>query len=95
MNQKEKWIEDQMNAESFIEHVPPSEELMNRLRAIPSQVKTTYDTVPKKVVWAVAASIAILLFVNVISFSNYKTSNTETTSQNEVSDSYFSYLKQL
>ena len=95
MNPKEKWIEDRMNAGDFIERVPASEELISRLKAIPSQVKSTYDKVPKKVVWAVAASIAVLICINVISLNKYDSSTEETATSSETSDSYFSYLKQL
>lgn len=95
MNPKEKWIEERMNADSFIERVAPSEELIGRLKAIPSLVNSTYEKVPKKIVWAVAASIAILICVNLISLNKYDSAVKQNTSSNEVSDSYFSYLKQL
>ncbi len=95
MDQKEKWIEEHLNTETFIGKAPVSEDMMMRLKAIPSIAKTTYDSVPKKVVWAVAASIAILICVNIFSLNGYESSSNEGTAQTEYSDSYFSYLKQL
>lgn len=95
MDQKDKWIEEHLNPNEFIGHVPVSDALMQRLKTIPLTVKTNYDRVPKKLIWMVAASIAVLICINIASFAHYKKSKTETTSQTEVSDPYFSYLTQL
>ena len=95
MDQKEKWIESMLNAESKVEKIQPSDALLAKLRAIPSHINDTSVFIPKKTVWAVAASIAILVCLNIYSSINYKSSK-ETLSQNEVlSETYFSYLKQL
>ena len=95
MDQKEKWIESTLNAESFVDKTQPSDALLAKLRAIPSRINEASVFIPKKKVWAVAASVAVLVCLNIYSTSNYKSSK-ETLSQNEVlSESYFSYLKQL
>ena len=95
MNQKDNWIENVIKAEDSVETIQPSAALISRLKAIPSQAKDTYDMVPKKVVWAVAASVAVLIFMNVFSVNNYEPKNAESVSKTESSDSYFSYLKQI
>ena len=95
MDLKEKWIEEQLNPSRFIGSVPVNDALMQRLKTIPKLVKTNYDRVPKRTIWMAAASIAVLLCINIASFTSYKKAKTETTSQSEVSDPYFSYLKQL
>jgi len=94
MSKKESWIEETMDTDKMISRVEPSDALMSRLKAIPAQVKESYDLIPKKVVWAVAASIAILITVNIISLNSYDVSET-TISQGELTETYFSYLQQL
>lgn len=75
----------------LVQQVEPSESLMQRLHSIPKQV---YDKVPKKVVWSVAASIAVLIVLNVFSLQEYNETET-TTNKTQTEDSYFSYLNQL
>ena len=95
MDQKEKWIESTLNVENTVGKIKPSDALLEKLRAIPSRINESTVFIPKKIVWAAAASIAILVCLNLYSTINYKTSK-ETISQNEVlSETYFSYLKQL
>ncbi|MDX2362239.1 MAG: hypothetical protein QNK23_15640 [Crocinitomicaceae bacterium] len=93
MNNKDSWIEETLNTDKIVGRVEPSDALMKRLKAIPSHMKESYDLIPKKVVWAVAASIAILICVNIVSYNNYEPN--EAVSQNEPTESYFSYLQQL
>jgi hypothetical protein len=95
MSQRDNWIENVIKADSAVGKIQPSAELIDRLKAIPSTVKESYDLVPRKVVWAVAASVAILICVNLVSFKNYDSSAKENLSQTEVSESYFSYLEQI
>ena len=93
MNQEHPNVKETLSMSDRIQKVAPSEDLMAKLRAIPSNVKQTYDKVPKKVVWAVAASIAVLVFLNVFSLREYnEKKSVQETNQTEA---YFSYLKQL
>lgn len=92
MNQKENRIEETLNMASRVQKVSPSDDLMNRLRSIPTSVKQGYDKVPTKVIWLAAASIAILICLNFVSLNNYSDSETQDTEQ---VDSYFSYMKTL
>lgn len=91
MNRIERESEQTLNVANRIERVAVSDALMDRLKQIPTAVKQTYDTVPKKVVWAVAASIALLIVLNVVSAKNY--SEEKVNSQTEQTNSYFDYLK--
>ena len=94
MNQKETWIDNQMNTENYISSVQPSEALLNRLKEIPGSIRTSIDLIPKKYIWAAAACIAILVCLNIWSVDQYRTSkDSSTTAQTE--DPYFNYLKQL
>lgn len=85
-------IEKTMNIISDIGRVEPSSELLTRLNNIPQNVRAAYDLVPKKVVWSVAASIIVLVVLNVFSMREYKETK-NATEQN--TSNYFDYLKQL
>jgi hypothetical protein len=95
MERKEHWIDQTLATEKFIQSVEPSNELMMRLKNIPNTISESYDKIPKKVVWAVAASIAILVCMNFISLKEYKQSSSSSIETTELLDSHFSYLKQL
>lgn len=95
MNEERNRIEDTMSMSDHVQRVQPSNDLMNRLRNIPSQVKQGYDKVPKKIVWLTAASIALLIGLNFFSLNNYNKSQSENSTTENVEDSYFSYLKNV
>lgn len=96
MSRKEEWIERMMNSEDYIGLSNPSDALMRKLKAIPSRIEESYNSVPKKVVWSVAAGIALLICLNFASLNNYNRSSTQNASQSEeLSEAYFSYLKQI
>lgn len=93
MSRSENWIDETLGMAERIQRVEPDENLLSRLKNIPQKAGVLYNTVPKKVIWGVAASLAFLLYLNFFSYRNYsdktQVNNTETT------DNYFSYLKQL
>lgn len=93
MSRSENWIAETLGMADRIQRMEPDENLMSRLKNIPQQASALYDTVPKKVMWGVAASLALLLFLNIFSYRNY--SDKTQTNTIETTDSYFSYLKQL
>lgn len=84
-------IKKTMDVGDHVSRVPASDALVQRLKQIPSTVQESYAKVPKKVVWAVAASIALLIALNVLSARDYA-KNQGTTVQNT---SYFDHLKTL
>lgn len=94
MDTSESKIEKTINAAKHINRVEPSEHLMTRLHAIPASLNQTYDRVPKKIVWTVAASIAVLVVLNVFSLDQYNDSRQDAANQTQ-EESHFSYLKQL
>ena len=95
MKSREELIEKTLDTKSYISSVEPSNELMARLSNIPNTISNEFDKVPKKVVWAVAASVAILICMNLISLKVYKSNTSNSTQSSDVVDSHFSYLKQL
>lgn len=95
MNEERNKAEGTMNMGNLVQRVDPSSNLMNRLKVIPSQIKQGYDTVPKKVIWMTAASIALLISLNFLSLNHYKKSQSDSPSTQTVDDSYFSYMKNV
>lgn len=95
MESKEELIERTLNTEEYIRPITPSDDLLLRLRNIPTAVSKEFDRIPKKVVWAVAASVALLICMNFISLKEYKNSSYSNVESTDVADSHFSYLKQL
>lgn len=81
-----------MDSISRIEREEPSIDLMGRLRNIPNEVRKSYDVIPKKIVWSGAASILVLIMLNVFSVFEYAESKKVERPQTE---SYFDYLIEL
>lgn len=94
MSHEEKWINETLGMAERIERVQPEESLLLKLKSIPETAAVLYDRIPKKVVWSVAASLAILFALNFFSVKNYSDKKVQNTST-ETTDNYFSYLKQL
>jgi hypothetical protein len=93
MTPNESEIERTIKAGDRISNVPASDALVERLKNIPQTVREGYERVPKRVVWAVAASIAILIALNVLSARDYAKSESQQSSQQ--TNSYFDHLKTL
>ncbi len=89
----QKEIDETLNTGDRIVSATASDALMQRLMQIPASVRAGYDTIPKKVVWAVAASIALLIALNVYSANSY--TKNESTQHSESTSSYFDHLKTL
>lgn len=90
----EERINKTLDMAERIQSLTPSDDLMRRLKSIPDNVKQGYNLVPKKVIWAAAASIALLIGINSFSYYKYQKSSSEQTTQSQ-DDAYFSYMKQL
>ena len=90
---KQNWIDETLESTQGIKSIGISESLRKRLENIPSEVEVFNKTIPMKAVWLAAASIALLLTVNVIAVKKDKTSSE--TQQSSLYTNYFSYLDQL
>lgn len=89
---KEFWIKETIDSSNELRSVPISENLRKRLEAIPSSIDIFDKRIPMKAVWLAAASIALLITVNIATFNKtQKSESQESTVYNE----YFSYLNQL
>lgn len=90
---KEIWIDRTLNSAEGIKMVPLSEKLKVRLNSIPSDLVLINSKIPKKAIWLAAASIAILLTMNLVTVKEVRKEN----QQLETSAYYecFSYLEQV
>ena len=95
MNEKQTWIENQLNTDQYVSRIEPSQDLLHRLKAIPSQVRTSVDMIPKRFIWAAAASIALLICANILAVDTYQNNQENSASTSQIDDPYFNYLKQL
>jgi len=93
MNSIQEETERTLRTGNRIASVDASDALMERLKGIPSTVRGGYEKVPKKMVWAVAASIALLIALNVLSARDY--AQDTTSEQTDTNGSYFDHLKTL
>lgn len=90
--EKEKWVENQLDKiPAYYNELVPSEELINRLNAIPSLNNQKDTMISIKFSVSIAAGIAFLISLNLYSiFQN----NTPTSSETLYS-SYFDYLTEI
>ncbi len=89
---KELWIKETIDSSNELKSVPISENLRKKLEVIPSSIDIFNRRIPLKAVWLAAASIALLITVNIATFNKtQKSESQESTVYNE----YFSYLDQL
>ena len=95
MNEERNRVDNTIGMGDHVQRVSPSNDLMNRLKSIPAQVKLGYDKVPKKIIWMTAASIALLIGLNFLSANQYEGTQSDSSPTEIVDDSYFSYLKNI
>ena len=89
---KEFWIKETIDSSKELRSVPISENLRKKLEAIPKSIEIFDRRIPMKAVWLAAASIALLITVNITTFNKtQKVENEHATVYND----YFSYLDQL
>lgn len=84
-------IERAFSVGDRVANVTASDELKQRLMRIPTSVKEGYNKIPMKFVWAAAASIALLIALNVLSARNYS----KESASSQSTSSYFNHLKTL
>lgn len=90
---KDNWIEETLKSSDGLKRVPVSAELKKRLSEIPQNVRIYDRIIPMKAVWLTAASIALLVTVNIATVSKIKkAANQENTS---IYSDYFSYIEQI
>lgn len=83
---KEEWISDILEVGDRIDRLQPSVNFLNQLTATPNN-----QFIPKSFLWGAAASIAILISLNI---SSYSSVNSETNDL-ELTDSFFNYTNKI
>lgn len=89
---KDNWIHATLESTEGLRLLGISEQLKSRLKSIPSEITVFDKTIPLSAVWLAAASIALLITVNVVAVRTVKKSKTQ--QETTIYSDYFSYLEQ-
>jgi len=89
---KDNWINATLESTEGLRPVALSEQLKSRLKNIPSEITVFEKTIPLSAVWLAAASIALLITVNVMAVKTVK--KTKKQQETTIYTDYFSYLEQ-
>ena len=89
---KEDWIEQVLNSVEGRKLIPVTESLKNRLSAIPKEVVFLNSRIPMRSIWLAAASILLLVTMNIATITNVQKIKKQ---ENSLYSDYFSYLNQL
>lgn len=93
MEPKEQWIEETINSLGGFRQVTASEALKQRLNSIPITISPGIRVmVPKQSIWLAAASIALIIGINIAAIY---TTQKQATDTETVEADYFTYLNQL
>lgn len=93
MNAKEKWINSTLESIDTIQKADIPSELSEKIIAGISKHKTKVLTMSPQIKWMVAASIVLLIGLNIVSLLQYKNNTgSQQSSTNPVYKEYFSYL---
>lgn len=84
-------IERTMESADKKRPVPVPDSLLERLLKIPDEVTIGNKVIPMRTVWLAAASLALLIVVNVVTYSTTR----EYRTASGIYTDYFSYLDQL
>lgn len=90
---KEQWIDKTMRSAENMQALSVSASLRKRLDAIPQKVIILDTKIPMRSVWLVAASLLLLISLNLatVQKSRKNSSNNDSTIYTE----YFSYLDEI
>lgn len=89
---KDNWMNATLESTEGLRPVALSEQLKSRLKNIPSEITVFEKTIPLSAVWLAAASITLLITVNVVAVRTVK--KTKKQQETTIYSDYFSYLEQ-
>jgi uncharacterized membrane protein YvbJ len=72
--EKENWIQNVLNSTNGISSVEPADDLFSKI-----QHRIHNEKVPSKTIWLVAASIAVLVMLNITAITSKSNSKKEAT----------------
>lgn len=84
-------VEQTMNSADGKRSVPVPDSLLERLLNVPDEITIRNKVIPMRTVWLAAASLTLLIAVNVVTYINVREHNTASGMYAD----YFSYLDQL
>ncbi len=70
----ENWINEILNSTNGITQVAPSADLLSKIQ---QRIYLKNNTVSNKTVWLMAASIVVLITINIVAFQNNKTETSD------------------
>lgn len=85
-------IDEILKSGEQLPKLPVSDQLLNRLTQIPSQVSSQIRTLPRSVKWMLVAGVASIVLLNTLLMLYYRHNS---GIGNDLSSAYFSYLKQM
>lgn len=88
---EENWLEDITTVSDRIQPAEIPSTLFHKLKAIPSSIESATNIIPMRTVFLAAASIAVLIAINVLLFSGGQNGSTN----DEFMDTYFTYTKHI
>ena len=88
---EENWIEDITGVSDRIHKAEIPSELLHKLKAIPFTLQSRVAIIPMRTVLLAAASVAVLIAINVLLFAGDQSSS----SNDEFVDTYFTYTKYI
>lgn len=89
---KDNWMNATLESTERLRPVALSEQLKSRLKNIPSEITVFEKTIPLSAVWLAAASIVLLITVNVVAVKTIK--KTKKQQETTIYSDYFSYIEQ-
>jgi hypothetical protein len=89
---KDNWMNATLESAEGLRPVALSEQLKSRLKNIPSEITVFEKTIPLNAIWLAAASILLLITVNVMTVRGIKKSKKQ--QETTIYSDYFSYLEQ-
>jgi hypothetical protein len=93
MNRKETWINETMNALDGIRPAASDPELVRKLYSTASEPHENKDLFPRPVYWSVAAGIALLVTLNVLTALHFNRNHTNLKeAPAAVATEYLTYL---
>ncbi|MFT5858317.1 MAG: hypothetical protein ACI865_000403 [Flavobacteriaceae bacterium] len=88
---EENWIEDITDVSGRIQKAEIPSDLLHKLKAIPFTIQSKIDVIPMRTVLLAAASVAVLIAINVLLFAGDQSGS----SNDEFINTYFTYTKHI
>lgn len=92
MNEEQNWITNIETVASRIARPSIPAHVLERIHGIPASLQRGMDKVSRRTIWLAAASIALLIAVNLYFVAN---ANQTTASEDSLGETYFPHINQV